>query len=240
MKRLARPGSKEPADPPSGSPAQRSNALEELLARVEKASTHYDVLGITTSAGAEEIKRAHLEAVTLLHPSHYPCGLPVTDRLLARVDGALNRVSESFSTLSNIAQRVDYDGSLDSRPKRQKRGLCIAASVTGYDRASGKWHEIARTVEVSRVGVSLRMRRKVACGCVLHLTLPLPVEFRQHSHSVPSYEMFAIVRGVELVTDSVADGGMLVELEFLGERPPVGYLTRPWAVFNVTQHIDRD
>jgi hypothetical protein len=212
--------------------------LEQLLLQVEQAATHYEVFGLSRSATPDQLRRAHQQAVTLLHPSHYAANLVVNDKTLLRVDSALNRVAEAFSVLTEVAERIKYDAALDCRPTCERLAICIAASVTGYEQQEGKWHEIARTVEVSQARVSLRMRRRVARGCVLHVTLPMPVELRLHSHADPSYSMFAIVRNVEFVTDSFIEGGSLVDLEFLGRRPPVGYLSKPWMIFNISSPTD--
>jgi hypothetical protein len=220
--------------------AENSIELDRLLERVERATTHYEVLGVLRSATSDEVKQAHLQAVTLLHPAHYTVSLVMNDQLLSRVDSALTKVSEAFSALSQVVARIEYDYSLDQQPRRERLGLCIAASVTGYDRIEGKWHEIARTVEVGRTGVSLRMRRQVARGCVLQLTLPMPAELRQHDHGDSAYEVFGIVRRVEPVIGSIVDAGSQVEVDFLGRRPPVGYLSKPWAIFNITSSPDHN
>ncbi len=214
--------------------------LDRLLERVEQATTHYEVLGLLRSATPDEVKQAHQQAVTLLHPSHYAVSLVVNDQMLARVDSALNKVSDAFSALFNVVERIEYDYLLDQQPRRERLRLCIAASVTGYDQTQGKWHEIARTVEVSRTGASLRIRRRVAHGSVLQLTLPLPAELRQHDHGDPAYEVFAIVRRVEPVIDSIVDGGNQVDVDFLGRRPPVGYLSKPWATFHTSSSPDHN
>ena len=105
--------------------------------------------------------------------------------------------------------------------------LSIPARVTGYSRDSGKWSETAQTVDVSRFGVALRLRRPVRHGAVLYLTLPLPFKLRSHGFSEPTYNVYAIVRRVE-----PASGGIRVAgLEFLGEHPPAGYIDKPWAIF---------
>ena len=238
MKRHQR-GSSKPGQPIENA-ADYYADLDRLLGRVEQATTHYEVLGLVRSATSEEIKHAHQQAVTLLHPSHYAVSLVVDDQMLARVDAALNKVSDAFSALSNVVARIQYDNLLDHQPKRERLKMSIAASVTGYDESEGKWHEIARTVEISRTGVSLRMRRGVARGCVLQLTLPMPAELRQHDHADPAYATFAIVRRVEPVLDSVADGGSQIDVDFLGQRPPVGYLSKPWAIFNISTSPDHN
>jgi len=71
------------------------------------------------------------------------------------------------------------------------------------------------------------MRRKVRNGSVVHITLPLPTKLRSHGFSDPGYNMYAIVRRVEPLSEEFR----LVGLEFIGNHPPAGYLHKPWATF---------
>ena len=61
--------------------------------------------------------------------------------------------------------------------------LTIPARVTGHDRRIGKWHEMTETVEVSRTGVRLQLRKQIKPGTVLYLTFPLPSKLRSHEAS---------------------------------------------------------
>ena len=73
----------------------------------------------------------------------------------------------------------------------------VKSCVAGYGNAGGKWQEIARTIDVSRMGVAVRMRNRVNVGLVVHVTLPLPAKLRSHGFSEPGYNMYAIVRRIE-------------------------------------------
>jgi hypothetical protein len=99
--------------------------------------------------------------------------------------------------------------------------------ATGHDRKGGKWSEIGQTIDVSRTGINLRMRKQIKSGMVLYLTLPLPAKLRSHGYSDSAYNVYAIVRRV----DPPVRGERYVGLEFIGERPPSGFLDTPWAVF---------
>jgi hypothetical protein len=115
----------------------------------------------------------------------------------------------------------------DNRRRCERFRLSIPARLTGFDKKTGKWNEMAETVDVSRTGVNLRMRRQVKHGTVLYVTLPLPSKLRSHGYAEPSYNVYSLVRRV----DPPRDGARLVGLEFLGEHPPMGYLDKPWASF---------
>ena len=115
----------------------------------------------------------------------------------------------------------------DNRRRCERFKLSIPARVTGHDRRTGKWHEMAETLEVSRTGVSIRLRRRVKHGTVLYLTLPLPNKLRAHGFAEQSYNVYTLVRTVEPPKQGVRTVGV----EFISEHPPAGFLDKPWAVF---------
>lgn len=129
-------------------------------------------------------------------------------------------VQKVYSGFSGSAQD-------DNRRRCERFRLSIPVRLTGFDKKAGKWNEMAETVDVSRTGVNLRMRRHVRHGSVLYITLPLPSKLRSHGYAEPSYNVYALVRRV----DQPRNGSRLVGLEFLGEHPPMGYLDKPWASF---------
>jgi hypothetical protein len=99
--------------------------------------------------------------------------------------------------------------------------------IVGYDRAEGKWQEVGKTIDVSKMGVGVTMGRRLQPGLVVHVTVPFPTKLRSHGYSDPSYNVYAIVRRVEPLTN----GGRVIGLEFLGEHPPEGYLKEPASSF---------
>jgi hypothetical protein len=115
----------------------------------------------------------------------------------------------------------------DNRRRCERFKLAIPARVTGYDRNSGKWHEMTQTIDVSRTGVRLRLSRRVKHGTVLFLTFPLPSKLRSHGFSEQSYNVYTLVRRIE----PTKQGVRAVGVEFLGEHPPTGFLDKPWAIF---------
>ncbi|HSB11948.1 MAG TPA: PilZ domain-containing protein [Blastocatellia bacterium] len=105
--------------------------------------------------------------------------------------------------------------------------LSVPIMVAGYGPEGAKWQEVTKTIDVSRIGVAVRMRKGVKHGLVVHVTLPLPAKLRSHGFSEQGYNMYAIVRRVEPLTE----GFRVVGLEFIGAHPPTDYLHRPWATF---------
>jgi tetratricopeptide (TPR) repeat protein len=80
--------------------------IAELLAQISQLS-HYDALGLTTEATANEIKRAYFKAAKKFHPDALaPLGLNDERDHAARVFG---RIAEAFETLSDETKRAAYD-----------------------------------------------------------------------------------------------------------------------------------
>jgi hypothetical protein len=113
------------------------------------------------------------------------------------------------------------------RRRCSRLNLNIPGRVTGFRREGGKWNEVIRTIDVSRMGASLSMKEHPKVGNVLHLTLPLPVKLRSHGYTDPSYNTYALVHRVEPTTGE----SRVVGVEFLGARPPAEYFDSPWSVF---------
>jgi hypothetical protein len=116
---------------------------------------------------------------------------------------------------------------IENRRRCERFKLTVPALLAGYDPDNKRWQEVAKTLDVGRMGVAVRMQRLVPNGAVVHITLPLPTKLRNHGFSDPGYNMYAIVRRVE----PLEEGFRIVGLEFLGNHPPAGYLHQPWATF---------
>lgn len=283
--------------------------IEPLLERVERASTHYQTLGLERSATNEQIIVAYHNTVRLLHPSYYKVRAAVPDDMLVRIDRIFGKVSQAMFVLTTPHKRIEYDERLrrtiqspgriilgsvneadapdappaapapevapqkvapqkaDVKPaapdaidinvnligppvftkptgdgKEYNRRRCDRFNlagpilVAGYDGAGGKWQEIAKTVDVSRLGVAVKLRKRVRHGSILHVTLPLPMKLRSHGFAEPGYNMYAIVRRIELPKDELR----IVGLEFIGKNPPAGYLYKPWATFRTQKWAGAD
>lgn len=117
--------------------------------------------------------------------------------------------------------------SSNNRRRCGRMNLGIPVRVAGHDQQNGKWSEMGETIDVSRTGARLHLRRRVKQGVVLFLTLPLPAKLRAHGFSEQGYNVYALVRTV----DPPVKGVRAVGVEFLGERPPAGFFEKPWAIY---------
>ncbi|HET9531187.1 MAG TPA: PilZ domain-containing protein [Blastocatellia bacterium] len=148
---------------------------------------------------------------------------------------------EQIDIRTAASQQIAYTKAASARAESNRRRaerlkLSLPVLVAGYDQAKGKWQEVAKTADVSRLGICVRMKRRVQHGAILHISLPMPAKLRCHGYSEPSYTVYAIVRRVEPPSDGLRVAG----LEFIGEHPPAGYLYKPWAAFRTQKWAGPD
>lgn len=231
--------------------------LEGLLVQVEKAETHYEVLGIDHLATTGEITTAYFRAMLLLDPASHGLVLDLPETPTPRVALASERVSEAFGTLMDFEDRQLYDGRLfgweneeqnepvqqggkskskvspktktDARRSRQRFEIPIPVEVMGYDQNASDWHEVVQSLDLSRSGACILLRRRVLVGNVLYLRLQMPMVLRAHEYIDPIYGTYGIVRWIR----PPRDGFRLVGVQFIGELPPLGFRERPWATFHI-------
>ncbi|HXU35688.1 MAG TPA: PilZ domain-containing protein [Blastocatellia bacterium] len=122
------------------------------------------------------------------------------------------------------------------RRRCERFKLSVPALVAGYESEGGKWQEVTKTINVSRMGVAVWLRRQVKHGLVVHITLPLPTKLRSHGFAEPGYNMYAIVRRVE----PLIEGRRVVGLEFIGATPPTDFLHKPWSTFRTQKWAGPD
>ena len=93
---------------------ERSDAsdLPQFLERVEAASTHYEVLGISRDASAAEVKRVYYDFARRYHPDRFRREADAP--LHGRIEAAFARVARAYETLRNSGARATYDSKLAS------------------------------------------------------------------------------------------------------------------------------
>jgi len=85
--------------------ATRDEVTAQLL-RIENAS-HYDVLGVPTTASSDRIREAYYTLARRFHPDRFRTG-PLED-LRVSIEGYFAAVTEAYNTLYNSRLRAAYD-----------------------------------------------------------------------------------------------------------------------------------
>lgn len=80
--------------------SSNSGEPEAIIKRVSSSTDYYDILGVSRSAGDEEIKKAYKKVALKLHPDK--CTLKGAEE-------AFKKVANAFSCLSNPDKKSQYD-----------------------------------------------------------------------------------------------------------------------------------
>src|SRR5215467_454572 len=103
--------------------------IGSVLDQIERATTHYQVLGIERSSNRDQITTAYREAVTVLgRASNELAGLVSPDQL-AKIKAALGRAGQAFTVLNSGGKRADYDNWLRNRASRPTTELPLGAEA---------------------------------------------------------------------------------------------------------------
>jgi len=100
--------------------------------------------------------------------------------------------------------------------------LSVPVFVKGHTAERQAWEEMTTCEDASHSGASFNLKRACVPGQVLHLSLPLPKNFRSYSLSDSSYNTYALVRSVLTAWPAGRVGVM-----FLGRTPPKGFEQNP-------------
>ena len=106
---------KEPAK--SEQSETEPNDVENFLARVKNAQTHYDVLGVSTNEPSQNMKNVYYELARRYHPDRFRKG---DASLLARIESAFARVTQAYDTLRDDNLRATYNSKLRARKKAEQ------------------------------------------------------------------------------------------------------------------------
>lgn len=102
-------------------------ALEELFARLERATDYYQVLGISRNSGAEIVKRTYLKLAKRFHPDRFHQNVSVH----SRVESAFTRIAQAYETLKDKQSRAVYDLKLEKEKEAMRAaGFSQASKVS--------------------------------------------------------------------------------------------------------------
>jgi len=107
--------------------------IESVLDQIDRATTHYQVLGIERSSNRDQITTAYREAVTVLgRATNELAGLVPPDQL-AKIKAALGRAGQAFTVLNSVGKRADYDNWLRSRATRPTTELPLGSEAVANE-----------------------------------------------------------------------------------------------------------
>jgi len=89
------------------------DGLDDFLAKLSAAITHYEVLGIAKESEPAEIKRAYYELARRYHPDRFRTQV----ELHARIESAFARITQAYDTLGDVGPRANYDSKLEARAR---------------------------------------------------------------------------------------------------------------------------
>lgn len=90
---------------------------EAFLERLRAADSHYDVLGVDSTAAGETLKSAYYDLARRYHPDRFRKTDPT---LLTRMESAFARITQAYDTLRDDDLRANYNAKLEARRKAQQ------------------------------------------------------------------------------------------------------------------------
>jgi tetratricopeptide (TPR) repeat protein len=111
----------ETTEPTDVSVHTTADEVEDLLRRLDTATTYYDVLNLEPEATTEEIKNSYYSLARRYHPDlfHKQKGTP----LHARVESAFAKIAQAYVTLADPKQRDSYNAKLAAREKVKRTSV---------------------------------------------------------------------------------------------------------------------
>ena len=117
-----------PVNAPAPEPEKRKLpeivlTLDQYLAQVESAETHYDTLGISTDAESAAIKNAYFALAKMFHPDRHH---RESETILKRIQSAFTVLAHAHETLKTPESREAYNAKMykeiEAREKRRAAG----------------------------------------------------------------------------------------------------------------------
>ena len=129
---LAEAERRAPAKPAKESqPAEKAGDdeanVDAFLERLRRAESHYDVLGVESSAPPSELKTAYYDLARRYHPDRFRKADPA---LLTRLESAFARITQAYDTLRDDALRSNYNAKLQARKRAQQVADATAKPAT--------------------------------------------------------------------------------------------------------------
>jgi len=129
------PTTAEPLSSPVEASEETQKAdLDAFLARLDSASTHYEVLNVIASAPPDRIKNSYYALARLYHPDKFH--LQTSLNLHGHIESAFARITQAYETLMDPRRRSGYDAKLAALEKTRKFAQSAPKKVVKEDQTS--------------------------------------------------------------------------------------------------------
>lgn len=119
---------------------QTQDDLENFLARVEAARSHYEVLSVNDSAAAEQIKNGYYTMARNYHPDRFH--LQAQTPLHGRIEAAFARITQAYEILTDSKRRAAYDAKLAAQEKDRQFAKSAPKRDKAFEQAEQRNEEI--------------------------------------------------------------------------------------------------
>lgn len=126
-------------------------SLEEYLARVESAKTHYDVLGVDPKAAVSFIKASYFSLAKLFHPDRFH---RESADMLQRIHASFSSVQVAYDNLKSSDTRENYDFKIRKELEMREKLKAQGVKVDEGEKVDSKMEQGLENFEV---GLSLLM-----------------------------------------------------------------------------------
>ncbi len=128
-----------PAKPAKEAPVREQpevdpNDLENFLARVKNAQTHYDVLGVSADESPQNLKNVYYQLARRYHPDRFR---KADAALLTRIESAFARITQAYDTLRDDALRASYNSKIAALKKAARLAESAPKATTTEPVAAG-------------------------------------------------------------------------------------------------------
>lgn len=128
--------------------------IEELYERQQKMN-YYEMLKLTESADAEQIRRAFRKLVAIYHPDR--CAADLTPELRDKLISVFDEIKKAYETLSDLETKLEYDQQLRQGIKTTRVDPQIQTADVQYH--SGlealKENDITRAIEFFKSAIEM-------------------------------------------------------------------------------------
>lgn len=135
-----------------------------------------------------------------------------------------------------------YDMRVDGKSTRfnERRKLDVPVEVYYQESAEFSWTEDSRSEEVTICGLGLTLSRPVEPNHVINIRLPMPKRLRLFDYSKGLYDVWGLVRSIQVTHSSV--GGKIslkVGVALIGQDPPPSFIKEPETLYDLNPVLMR-